>query len=65
MAWARVKVSWHSTIPIFFEVTPQSEADNVSEEITTVTPPQLNLSGSDNSQCGFYRYKPTLLAKRI
>ena len=32
------------------EVTPQSEADNLSEEITTVTHPQLNSSKSDNSQ---------------
>jgi hypothetical protein len=35
----------------FIEVTPQSEANNLSEEITTVTQPQLNSSGSDTSQC--------------
>ena len=33
----------------FFEETPLLKANNVSVEITTVTPPMLNSNGSDNS----------------
>ena len=40
-----------------FEETPLSKADNVSDEITIVTPPQLNSSGSDNLWHCFYQYK--------
>ena len=41
----------------FFEETPLSKADNVSEEITTVTPPQLHSSWSDKLWHFFCQYK--------